>query len=422
MVLEKNITIKMILLKGGKVFLDNDFVETNVLIEKNKISKIDNNLDSADEIINCSGKYVLPGLIDIHVHFRDFGQEYKEDWVSGSKAALLSGITTVLDMPNNLEPITTIKKLKEKDIIVKEKSLINFGLYIAVNDKNIDEINNSELKYVKLYYGETTGEINPGEVEKIFKELNKDVLIVAHAEENEIINLNKQNYSKDKIKYHSLIRDNKAEYTAVNYLMELAEKYGNRLHITHVSTKESMLLIKQAKSKGLNVTCDTCPHYLFLDDSLYEKIRNKAKVNPSLKSKQDREALWQFLINGDFDCLCSDHAPHTLQEKSNEYDNTPSGFPGVETTTPLMLTAVNENKIKLEQFVKLMSIKPAKLFGIKNKGEIKVGNIANLTIIDLDKEDVIKGSKLISKAKWSPFEGFKTKGKAIITIINGKLN
>ncbi|MBT5424402.1 dihydroorotase family protein, partial [archaeon] len=330
-----------LLLKRGKVFLDNKFVETSILIENNMISKIDNELNNAENIIDCSNKHILPGLIDIHVHFRDFGQEEKEDWISGSKAALSGGITTVLDMPNNNEPITTIEKLKLKEKLVSEKSLINFGLYIAITEHNIEEINKTDLKYVKLYYGETTGEINPGKVEKIFKNLNKDILIVAHAEENDIIKLNKKNYSIDEINFHSLIRDNKAEYTAVNFLIELAEKYGNRLHITHVSTKESMLLIKQAKNKGLKITCDSCPHYLFLDNSMYNKIGNKAKVNPSLKSKEDRKALWEFLINGDIDCICSDHAPHTFEEKSQEYNKCPSGFSSVELSVPLMLSSVN---------------------------------------------------------------------------------
>ncbi len=419
---KKYIINKMsLLLKNGNVFFDNNFVKTNVLIENNKISEIDETLTEADEIINVYDKYIVPGFIDIHVHFRDFGQEYKEDWVSGSKAALAGGVTTVFDMPNNKTPITTIERLKQKEKKVKKKTLINFGLYIAVTENNIDEINNSDVKYVKLYYGSTTGEISPGDVEKIFKELNKDILIVAHAEDNDVINLNKEKFSKEDSKYHSLIRDNKAEYTAVNYLIELVEKYGNRLHITHVSSKESMLLIKQAKNKGLKVTCDTCPHYLFLDDSFYQKIGNKAKVNPSLKSKEDKKVLWQYLNEGVIDCICSDHAPHTLDEKSQSYEKVPSGFPGVETTVPLMLTAINEDKIKFEEFVKLMTVNPAKLFGLNNKGVIQEGYDADITVIDLNKEDVIKADNLVSKAKWTPFEDYKTKCKVVMTIVNGKV-
>ncbi len=430
------------LLKNGNVFLNGGFIKAGLVIENGKISGIifngpDNEYKAAacrkkNKIIDCSNKYVLPGLIDIHVHFRDFGQEYKEDWFSGSRAAIAGGITTVFDMPNNLDPVTTLYKLRKKQEIAEKKSLINFGLYIAATDKNIDEINKSGLTYVKLYYGPTTGKIQPGNIEKIFHSLNKNILIVAHAEEKSIIRQNKKkflsralnkNFGRDISNYpniHSLIRDNSSEYAAVNFLIGLAAKYKNRLHITHVSTKESMKIIENAKKSGLRITCDTCPHYLLLDDSAYSKLGNLAKVNPSLKSNQDREALWLHLNKGNIDCICSDHAPHLLKEKASPYNNCPSGFPGVETSLQLMLTEINKGRLTLSKLAGLMSANPAKIFNIKNKGAIKKGYDADLTIIDMDKEDIIKKESLFTKSGWSPFEETATKGKCVMAFVKGK--
>jgi dihydroorotase len=410
-----------VLIKNGKAFIDGMFVETNLLINKDVISDIGKNIKTGDKIIDASGKYIFPGLIDVHVHFRDFGQEYKEDWLSGSKAALSGGITTVLDMPNNKTPITTVERWNAKRRAVSQKSLVNFGLYMAVTNDNIEEINRSDVKIVKLYYGTTTGEIKVDNTELILKKLRKDILIVVHAEDNDVIEMNKQSCDVRNIKYHSLIRDNRAEYTAVNTLIELAESYNRKIHFTHISSKESMLLIKQAKKNGLKITCDTCPHYLFLDDSLYDKIGNKAKVNPGLKSKQDVELLWKFLRQGVIDIIASDHAPHTLKEKSEEYEKCPAGFPGIETTLALMLTAVNQKKITFDQCIRLMTENPAKIYGLKNKGKIKKRYDADIAIIDLKTEDIIKGNNLYSKAKWSPFDGVKIKDRNIMTIVNGNL-
>lgn len=410
------------LITGGQVFLDNGFVKKDILISDSKISDLKTSGAEIQNTIDAENLYIFPGLIDMHVHFRDFGESKKETWSSGSKAAAAGGITTVFDMPNNKKPILTKKLLDAKRKKVSAKSLVNFGLYMAATDKNIGEINNSKVNFVKLYYGETTGRIIPGDAEKIFRELNKEILIVAHAEDNNIIEDNKKKYSSSESKYHSLIRDNKAEFTAVHDLIGLAEMYGRKLHITHVSTKESALLIRQAKLRGIKITCDTCPHYLFLDDSLYGKIGNMAKVNPALKSKKDNEMLWAFINDRTIDCICSDHAPHAKEDKcSKVYEDCPSGFPGVETTVQLMLNSVHEGKITLERFAEMMSDSPAKIFNLKGKGRLNVGYDADVTLIDMKRLSEISGKKFHSKAKWSPFEGTKTKGAAVMTIVNGNV-
>lgn len=307
-----------LLIKNGNVFFEDKFQKVDVLIGETKIVKIAPTIKLDCKTIDATNNYVLPGFIDIHVHIRDFELSYKEDWLSGSKAAAAGGITTMLDMPNNKIPFVTVDRLNEKFKVASEKSIVNFGAYIAATNDNVEEINNSDLKNVKLYYGETTGKIKVDDTEKIFKNLRKDILIIAHAEDNNIIEENKQMTNKNKLKYHSLVRDARAESTAVTYMIELSEKYDRNIHLTHISCDESMQLIIEAKKKGLKITCDTCPHYLFFDESLYEKAGNFAKVNPALKTKKDQEALWSHINNDWIDCMCSDHAPHTIDEKSGD--------------------------------------------------------------------------------------------------------
>jgi dihydroorotase len=406
-----------LLIKNGNVFTAGIFIKADILIEGTTITKI-GQIDSAEKVIDASDRLVVPGFIDAHVHFRDPGETIKEDWTTGSRAALSSGITTVIDMPNNKVPIITIKRLEAKQKIAQRKSAVNLELFMAVNNNNIQEVNKSGVRFVKLYHGMTTGNNEIADTEAIFRELRQDIMIAVHAEDNGIIDENRKKADKKLPDYHSLIRNNKAEYTAVNYLIELAEKYDRSLHICHVSTKEAALLIAQAKKNGLNITCETCPQYLFLDDSAYEKLGKLAKVNPALKSKQDTEVLWSFLNNGTIDIIASDHAPHLLKEKKQNYDKCPAGFPGVETTVPLMLTAVNEGRLPIETFVRAMSENPARIYRL-DSGEIKEGDEADIAIIDMNAESIITGKNMQSKAKWSPFEGFKTQGKAVITIRKG---
>lgn len=407
-------------IRNASVFYNETFLEADLIIKEGKIWKVGKQ-EKGNRILDAKSLVVFPGLIDMHVHFRDFLESYKEDWKTASMAAASGGITAVFDMPNNKIPILTRKDYDSKAREIEKKSAVNFGLYIAATNENIDEINSSDIRHVKLYYGMTTGEIKVRDAEEIFRKLGKDKLIVAHAEENEIIEKNISKFDRNLMNYHSLVRDNSSEVVAVRKLLMLSKKYGKKLHLTHIGTKESLELIKEAKKENKLVTCDTCPHYLFLDDTYYGKLGNLAKVNPPLRSTTDRKALWEYLNEGVIDCICSDHAPHTLEEKKLPYDLCPSGFPGVETTLRMMLTAVSEGKMKLELVPKLVSENPAKILGLKNKGEIKEGYDADLTIVDLDIESVIAGKNLYTKAKWSPFEGMKTKGNAAYTIINGNI-
>ncbi len=408
-------------IRNASVFYNGDFFKTDIIIKEGKIFGVEKSEEKETKFLDAKNLVIFPGLIDMHVHFRDFLESYKEDWESASIAAASGGITAVFDMPNNKIPILTKNDYDSKLKEVEKKSVVNFGLYIAATNENIDEINSSNIRHVKLYYGMTTGEIKVRDAEEIFRKLSKDKLIVAHAEENEIIEKNTGRFDKNLINYHSLVRDNSSEVVAVRKLLMLSKKYGKKLHLTHIGTKESLELIKEAKKENSLVTCDTCPHYLFLDDNYYDKLGNLAKVNPPLRSMTDRSALWEYINEGVIDCICSDHAPHTLNEKNSSYDLCPSGFPGVETTLRMMLTAVNEGKMKLELIPKLLSENPAKILGLKNKGEIKEGYDADLTIVDINKESVIIGKNLYTKVKWSPFEGMKTKGNAVYTIINGSV-
>ena len=237
--------VNTMILKGAKVFIGGTFKETDVAVRGNKIAHLQKTDEEGED---CSGLHILPGVIDAHVHFRDFGQEYKADWVTESKAAVAAGITTVLDMPNNLQPITNEHLLMAKRQSVRSRSLVNFGLFMAVTEENIPELNGiRDLLAVKLYMGQTTGKISPGNIEFIFKKLRKDILIVVHAEDNAVIEKNRKKINHPRPKDHSKIRDNTSEYKAVERVLDFVKKYGRRVHIAHISTRQALEQIEKAK-------------------------------------------------------------------------------------------------------------------------------------------------------------------------------
>ncbi len=347
----------------------------------------------------------LPGIIDPHVHFRTPGAEYKEDFKSGSISALAGGISCVLDMPNTNPPTTIEKELGWK--IKQTKNLpINFGFHFGATNDNLKEIQKVENKIssIKVYFGSSTGDLllnNLEILEKLMRSTTK--IITVHAEDEEMIQKNIKKYKgKNDPKIHSLIRSPDAAASAVEKLLNLARKTNHLIYFCHISTKDEINLIKKAKKEGFKVYAEVTPHHLFLDDSAYKKWGNFVKVNPPLRSKKDIEALWEALNEGIIDTVGSDHAPHLPKEKNQDYWQAPSGIPGIETTLPLLLNAVNEQKLSLDRLVELISINPAKIFKINLKEyQIK---------IDLNLKKEIRKENLHSKCGWSPYEGLKLIG------------
>jgi dihydroorotase len=311
----------------------------------------------------------IPASLDPHVHFRTPGFEYKEDWATGSKAALAGGVTAVIDMPNNQPPILTIDDLRQKEILVKQKAKIDYYFNFGTNGKNLEEIkkieNEDKVLGLKVYLNETTGnlKIQDEDLENIFKICPK--LLVFHAEQEK-----------------------------VDLVISLAKKYNRPVYFCHISLKSEIKAIKKAKTEGVKIYTEVTPHHLFLTE------KDSFKMKPSLKTKEDQEALWQGISEGIIDTIGTDHAPHLKEENA-------FGVPGIETKLPLLLDAHNNGKISMEKIVELTSINTAKIFGIKIKGEVE---------IDLDLEKKVENKNLFTKCGWSPWDGKILKGWPIKTV------
>jgi carbamoyl-phosphate synthase/aspartate carbamoyltransferase/dihydroorotase len=326
----------------------------------------------------------LPGLIDIHVHFRDPGQTHKEDFFTGSSAALAGGVTTVFDMPNNQEPILTHEKLLEKLEVAKQKAVCDFGLYFGTDGKNTDQFEKVIDKVIglKVYLGVTTGKLvieDEELVKRVFENWPKNKVIAIHAEGEK-----------------------------VDLAINLGTKFGNKIHITHMATKKDLEKIIEAKKNKCNVTCDTTPHYLLLTDTYLTQNPGFGQVKPPLASKNDQDYLWDHL--SDIDCIASDHAPHTTFEKQSA--NPPSGMPGLETMLPLLLNAIKQGRISIEEIIRLTNTDPQKIFDYKQDKETYME-------VDPDEEWMVENKNLKTKCRWSPFERWKVKGKVKRVFIRG---
>ncbi|MBI2208901.1 dihydroorotase family protein [Candidatus Woesearchaeota archaeon] len=389
-----------LLIKNGKIYQNGALARKNIFIKNHKIDKITSQDLKAEKTIDAKNKIVIPGLIDSHVHFREPGATHKEDFLTGSMAAAAGGITTVLDMPNTNPATTNLQRLEEKRRLAK-KSIVNYGFHFGSTNDNMPEIEKAKnVASVKVYMDFTTGDLKLDKLDVLKKIFTSNKTISVHGENENILEA-----------------------------IELIQHAHNHLYLCHVSSKEELHYAKRHKIKnartksGTNsvgrVFVETCPHYLFLTAKDINKLGSFAEMKPGLKTKQDQKALWQGLYNGRIDTIATDHAPHTKEEKMQE--NYPYGVPGCETMLPLLLNAMNEKKITLKKIVQLCCENPAEIFRIKNKGRIKEGYDADLAIIDLNLEKEVKNDELLTKCKWSPFDGWKLKGWPAMTIVNGNI-
>ncbi|MCK4883664.1 MAG: dihydroorotase, partial [Candidatus Diapherotrites archaeon] len=376
-------------------------------------------------------KVLLPGMIDTHVHFRVPGGEHKEDWTTGSCAAAAGGVTTVLDMPNTNPPTTTVDRLKEKRDIASSKSIVDFGFHFGAefgNSCEIEKVRN--IASIKIFMGSSTGNLlidNDADLYSIFELAEKhDLLCTVHAENEHLIKLF-SDHAKFKGKksptIHPIIRNNICAAEAVSRAELFSRIIGNRLHVCHVSTKEELDYIKLGKSKQREgrLSTEATMHHLLLSNAVMLKSGNYAKMNPPLRSKEDISALWADLRNGVIDIVASDHAPHKREEKDKPYWEAPAGVPGVETTLPLLLNEVNRKSLSLEELILLTSKNPAKIYRIKNKGQIKKGYDADFALVDMNVEHIISSSNVKTKCGWTPFNGVAIKGAVEKTIVRGKI-
>lgn len=410
-----------LILKNCKT-IKNDIV--NIIIEEGKIKEIKKELLSSDkttdQIIDIEEKIVIPGLIDPHVHFRDPGLTHKEDWKSGSQAAAHGGYTTVIDMPNTIPQTDTLKAFKEKKEIAKKKSVVDFAIHAGVKtQKDVDEILNEKPAAYKIFMDLHDND----QLYQMFEYVSKTGKpLCLHCEDKNLVDYNIKTLSSDKSNdsktiTYSYARSALAELIAVNRAIEYAKKLDLQIHLCHISTRQTLELIHEARN-STNITIEATPHHLFLDNSVYESYGIKAKTNPPLRDVNYNISLSHL---NEFDSIGTDHAPHTLEEKQKNTWTSAAGIPGLEVTLPLLLTEVNNNNLTLEEVVKLTSYNPSKIFKIPQKGSIEVGYDGDITVLDMKREGRINVDNWYTQGKYSPFDNRPFVGCNVMTINRGNV-
>jgi dihydroorotase len=396
-------------------------LECSIGIDNGKIVSITKIPPKSSEIIDAKGNIILPGLIDSHVHFRDPGLTYKEDFKTGSEAAAAGGFTTVMDMPNTEPPTSTKKTFLEKLDIARKKSIVDFALHAGVND--LDDINQiAECKPASFkIFMDLADNSFLVETFEYFSNLGQKQIISIHAEDKNIIDhytkIEKDSMNEDP-RTHAKARPPISEVVAVATTIAFASYYKQKIRICHVSTKKALELINQAKTLGCDILSEITPHHLFLDDSYFDKCGNFVKINPPLRDNANKLDISNLK---EIDVIGTDHAPHTLKEKEKNVWEAPPGIPNLDTTLPLLLTQINNGKITFDEIKRLLCENPARFFNLKNKGKIEIGKDADFVIVDMKKEDIINAEKFKTKAKYSPFEGFSVKGVPVMTMVRGNV-
>ena len=420
------------LIKNASIVNEGKIYTSDVLIEDERIKQISKNIDiDADKEIDASGKYMLPGLIDDQVHFREPGLTYKANIYSESKAAVAGGITSFMEMPNTSPQSLTQALLEEKFQIAEKTSLANFTFFMGVSNNNIDEVLKTNPKTVgalKIFMGSSTGDMLVDD-KKILEEIfeKSPMLIAVHCEDEDTIKHNTQlaieKYGEDiPISEHPNIRSAEACYKSSSIAVELAKKYNTRLHVFHLSTeKELELFDNTIPLSEKRITAEVCIHHLWFNEENYKEKGTYIKWNPAVKKESDRSALFEALLNDKLDVVATDHAPHTIDEKSNTYLKAPSGGPLVQHALAAMLEFYKKGKISLEKIVEKMCHNPAILFQVVERGYIKEGYYADLVLVDLDQTWQVKKDNILYKCNWSPFEGYTFSTKVSHTFVNGNL-
>ncbi len=372
--------------------------------------------------IDATGLTLLPGVIDPQVHFREPGLEHKEDLFTASCACAKGGVTSFLEMPNTRPLTITQEALDDKLQRAAQKCVVNYGFFIGATAENLpDLLTANPTPGIKIFMGSMHGPLlvdTEAALEAIFAQGKR--LIAVHAEDRARIEQRRSQFAGiHEPKIHSQIQDNQAALLATQLAVKLANKYQRRLHILHMSTAEEADFLRQDKPSW--VTAEVTPQHLLLNTNAYDTIGTWAQMNPPLRSPHDNEVLWQALLDGVIDFIATDHAPHTLEEKAQEYPNTPSGMPGVETSLPLMLTAAMEGRCTVAQVAHWMSTAVAKGYKIANKGAIAPGYDADLVLVDLNTYRPVVREELLTKCGWSPFEGWNLTGWPVITIVGGQI-
>ncbi len=424
------------LIKNAHIVNEASVFSASLLIKDGKIERLIKSISESEEfagyqIIDAGGRYLLPGLIDDQVHFRDPGLTHKADIYTESRAAVAGGITSFMEMPNTIPNALSQEILEEKYRLASEKSLANYSFYMGVSNDNLDEILKTDPATVcgiKVFMGASTGNMlvdDPDTLKRIFKDA--PTLVAVHCEDEDTImadtKLFKDEYGEDiPIKFHPEIRCAEACFKSSSFAVGLARKYNTRLHVLHLSTAHEMSLFRNdIPLKEKQITAEVCVHHLWFSVEDYDRKGTFIKWNPAIKKGSDRDGLWQALLDDRLDVIATDHAPHTLTEKQNSYFKAPSGGPLVQHSLTAMFECHQKGKISLEKIVEKMCHAPADCFRVDRRGYIREGYFADLVLVDKENQWTVEKENILYKCGWSPFEGEMFNSRVTHTFVNGQL-
>ena len=415
-----------LIIQNAECYIDGSLVVTDIAIKNNIIAKISKNIsETADKILDAKDLTVFPGIIDTQVHFREPGDPNKETLESGSKAAVLGGVTAVFEMPNTSPPTDSPDRFQDKLDRAKGRMYCNYAFYYGATENNSSSLevtkNLEGCCGIKMFVGSSTGNLLVKEdkhIEQVIK--NAPRVVSIHSEDENMLNSRKDKIIPGDVKSHYVWRSVETAMTSTTKVAKLAKALNKRIHVLHVSTKDEIDFLRDYKDI---VSIETTPNHLSLfAPDCYEEKGTFVQMNPPVREKAHMEGIWKGVLDGTVDVIGSDHAPHTREQKMQAYPASPSGMPGVQTIFLLMLKHYREGKIKLERVINLLSEKPCKIFGIKNRGYIKEGFFADLTIMNMNKEFTITNNWIASNCKWTPFDGWKVKATPFGTIVNGNVS
>ena len=417
-----------LIITGGDVVLPNSSIEKiDIGVKGTKVVELGNlSKKDCEKKIVINNLIVLPGAIDTQVHFREPGLTHKEDIMNGTKGAILGGITSIFEMPNTNPSTTTKAALNEKLLIAQKNAYCNYSFFVGAAKENIENLKNLERLPgccgVKIFMGSSTGDLLVEDDDSLRKILASGSRRVAVHSEDEYRLRERKHLVEDpkaNVSSHPFWRDSQTAIRSTERLLKIAQETNRKIHILHISTKDEILILKKYKNFS---TCEVTPQHLFFHaPDCYENLGSLAQMNPPIRDKSHNIGLWKGIEEKIVDVIGSDHAPHTLEEKKKKYPNCPSGMTGVQTILPIMLNFVNKKKLGINDLVRLLCYNPAKIYNMKYKGEIKIGNDADFSIIDLNKEFTITNEWIASKSGWTPYDGLKIKGLPVFTVVNGKI-
>lgn len=420
------------LLINAQLINEGSIIKTDVLIKGDRIAKISTNINDIEaEVIDLEGQFLMPGVVDDQVHFREPGLTHKGRIYTEARAAVAGGITSFMEMPNTKPQALTQELLEDKYKIGAKDSLANFSFFMGASNENLEEVLKTDPKRVagvKIFMGSSTGNMlvdDKNVLNSIFSKC--DMLIAVHCEDEETIRKNsaqmKAEYGEDlPIRFHPIIRNEDACYKSSSMAVDLAKKHDTRLHILHISTaKETALFRNDIPLKEKRITAEACIHHLWFDESSYDEKGTFIKWNPAVKSIKDKQGVWAALLDNRIDIIATDHAPHTIDEKENSYFKAPSGGPLVQHALVAMLEFYHQGKVSLEWIVNKMCHAPADCFHLKDRGFIREGYFADLVVVDIDKSWTVAKDNILYDCGWSPFEGTEFKSSVSKTFVNGNL-